>query len=67
MKTFTITDEQWDKIAEWQNKHIKEKHPNSPIGDAIDSRFTYEFTPTTIGTIGVCRCSCRNSFIFLEV
>lgn len=58
MKTFTITDKEWNIITEWQNKHIKEK-----TSGAIDD----QFTPTTIGAIGIYRCNYRNSFIFLGI
>lgn len=58
---FPISEKTNKKIEKWQDKHIKEKHwcGDRPQGfGAIGGNFIYEFTPTSIGTILVCKCSC---------
>lgn len=67
MKTFTITDEDWESIEKWQDYHTEEKHSDLPAGGAIGGRFSYEFTPTTVGMVGICKCCCGDSFIFSEI
>lgn len=64
---FIVTDEQWDKIHEWQDKHTKEKHnDNAMRGGAIGGVYTYEFVPTSIYCFGTIKCSCGDSFTFAE-
>lgn len=68
MKNFTITDEEWKKVTNWKEKHLEENHQNLlKAGGAIGGRFSYEFTPTAVGIIGVCNCCCGESFIFSEI
>ena len=52
---FPITEKENKKIAEWMDK-ITEGEPEMKI-TAIGGRFTYVFTPTSIGTIGVIKDS----------
>ena len=68
---FPISAEEEQKLLEWQRRHIEEMHQVTSedskiaLGGAIGGRWTYYFTPTSIGTVGVCRCnSCyhRNSY-----
>lgn len=67
MEKFVINDKEWQNTLEWQNKHLAEAHPILSAGGAIGGRFSYEFIPTGIGTIGKCKCSCGESFTFAEI
>lgn len=59
---FRITDRERKEISEWQKKHDAEVHgldtdrKRLSAGGAIGGRYSYEFTPTSIGVIGVCKC-----------
>ena len=64
---FPITKEENEKIREWQQKHIEAKHNGDSYAGAIGGRFTYEFIPTSIGTIGTVKCSCGDEFCFQEI
>lgn len=72
--SFRLTKSDWDAIHEWQNNHMSEKHglktsmDRLQAGGAIGGTWTYEFIPTSIGTIGVCRCGkCKEEFTFHEL
>lgn len=54
---FPITEEEKEAIYNWSKKHDEKEHKN-PRGyhGAIGGGFNYVFTPTSIGTIGVCVC-----------
>lgn len=59
---FTLTAEEYEKVKAWQEQHVA----NKPSGRHRGYWF-YEFTPTELGTIGLCGCeSCREKFIFRE-
>lgn len=60
--TFTIEPEQVERIREWKRQHEAEKHNGSQYAGAIGGRYTYEFTPTSIGTFGRIRCGCGEHF-----
>lgn len=62
--TFTIEPENVVRIKEWQTKHEKEKHNGSSYAGTIGGRYTYELTPTSIGTFGRIKCSCGDYFDF---
>lgn len=64
---FEITAEENEKIKEWINKHIEEKHNGNRYAGAIGGQFIYEFIPTSIGTVGTIKCSCGDSFCFCEL
>lgn len=59
---FNPSPEQWEKIAKWQEKHIKRKHrvrinPNESrkyIPGLVS--FSYEFTDTHLGRMGTVIC-----------
>ena len=59
-----MTKEESEKIHQWQKKH-SEECPFISIS-AIGGNFTFNFTPTSIGTFGVCKCSCGEKFVFQE-
>lgn len=70
--SFQISLEEHQKIEEWKQKHIKEKHwdkhLNAPQSSGtIGGRFTYHFIPTSIGTIGEIECGCGEKFCFAEL
>ena len=64
---FPITQEEKDKIYEWEEQHWANQH-NAPDLEsrlrkqgAIGGTFAYEFVPTSIGTYGAVYCqSCKN-------
>ena len=66
MRGFPITAEQWQEIAAWQQYHIKYKHCGRQIVGAFGGRFSYEFQPTSVGTIGICKCTCGACYQFQE-
>ena len=69
---FTITDKEWDAIETWKEKHDREVHGltecNERAGGAIGGRYTFEFIPCSIGTIGTIKCGkCGEKFTFREL
>lgn len=62
IRSFTIEPEDVKRIDEWKARHEAEKHNGSDYAGAIGGRYTYEFTPTSIGTFGRIRCSCGDYF-----
>lgn len=69
---FPITDDEWKAIETWKEKHDREVHGltecNERVGGAIGGRYTFEFIPCSIGTIGTIKCGkCGEKFIFREL
>ncbi len=70
---FPISKEDEKKIEEWKNKHDRYAHMIRSIDDrlgtggSIGGRYTYEFIPTSIGTIGVVKCHCGEQFAFRDI
>ena len=70
---FPISQEEQDKIDEWREIHEKEVHNCHNIDEklrragCIGGTYTYEFTPTSIGTIGLVKCSCGARFTFQDI
>lgn len=62
-----------EKIKEWQLKHDAEKHGLKTMeqrlraGGCCGGRYTYQFVPTSIGTIGEVICSCGEKFTFQDL
>lgn len=54
---FPITEEEKEAIYNWSKEHDKKEHKN-PRGyhGTIGGGFDYVFTPTSIGTVGICVC-----------
>lgn len=54
---FPITEKEKEAIYNWSKEHDKKEHKN-PRGyhGAVGGSFNYVFTPTSIGTVGVCVC-----------
>lgn len=63
---FPLSEDEADAIFQWQYNHMEAKHKGQPSG-TIGGRFTYCFTPTSIGTIGEIKCSCGAKYIFKEL
>ena len=72
MKTFTISDQDEQKINEWLDDHnktciyyddgSKAEHPCGAIG----GRLTYDFTPTGLGSIIHVTCMCTEALDLTE-
>lgn len=48
---FPISEEESEKIKQWMNKHDNDFYKDTKIS-TIGGRYTYEFQPTSLGTIG---------------
>lgn len=69
---FTISENEEEKINKWKTSHIRKKHTDKTTKKpksfgAIGGNFTYEFIPTSIGTIGSIKCSCGECFTFRDL
>ena len=61
-RSFAIEPKDVERIDEWKARHEAEKHNGSNYAGAIGGRYTYEFTPTSIGIFGRVRCTCGDHF-----
>ena len=65
---FPISKEDYEKAENWITQHEKEKHSSFSKGysrgGCIGGSYTWEFTPTGIGTFGTVKCTCGDSFDF---
>ena len=59
---FPISEEEQEKIREWQKKHEEEAH-----GTTVCGSYTYEFIPTSIGMFVSIKCTCCSKFNFQEI
>lgn len=59
--TFKITENEKAEIDKFTREH------NHGSTGAIGGQFTYEFVPTSIGTVGTIKCSCGKEFTFHEL
>ena len=57
---FPMTEEEVQKAEKWMKEHDESAH-NGKSSGAIGGRYTYEFTPTSIGVFCGLRCSCGAS------
>ena len=70
---FPISEDEEHKINEWIEKHEREVHRIKTYEDKLTSHgccgggYTYEFVPTSIGTVGTVRCNCGAEFTFQEI
>ena len=61
------------KINEWIEQHEREAHGIKTYADKLASHgrcgdsYTYEFVPTSIGTVGTVRCRCGAEFTFRSI
>ena len=63
---FPISNEEKKAIENWKRQHNTLIHDNESAG-AIGGRYDYIFTPTSIGDIGICRCSSCEKRILQQV
>lgn len=63
---FKLSEEEEEMIKEWCEDHVKFNHRGKRSG-AIGGRFTYNFTPTSIGTCGDITCSCGTTYRFRDI
>lgn len=67
---FPITEEEEKSIRDWMRKHDEEVHGADYANEkyrysgAIGGAYEYIFIPTSIGVIGMVRCSCGEKFTF---
>lgn len=70
---FPISKEEQKQIEEWKEKHEVEVHNCHTLDDrlrrsgTIGGSYTYEFIPTSIGTVGTIKCNCGAKFTFCEL
>lgn len=70
---FPISEYEEKKINEWIEQHEREAHGIKTYADKLASHgccggsYTYEFVPTSIGTVGTVRCSCGAEFTFRNI
>jgi len=65
--SFVITPEEREFINNWKAAHIEESPSCGEYKGAIGGNWSYEFIPTSIGDIGVIKCSCGAEVIFKEL
>ena len=63
---FPISNEEKKAIENWKRQHNTLIHNNESSG-AIGGRYDYIFTPTSIGDVGICRCSSCEKRILQQV
>lgn len=69
---FPITGNQQEAIKEWKRMHEETVHGLTDNNKRMKAqgvsggRYTYLFTPTSIGTFGSVRCVCGKEFVFSE-
>lgn len=63
---FPISNEEKEAIENWKRQHNTLIHNNESSG-AIGGRYDYIFTPTSIGDVGICRCSSCEKRILQQV
>lgn len=65
---FSISNQEWENINSWRKKHNTEKHGGPhPYSGAIGGELTYEFVPTSIGTVCTVKCHCGESYTFRDL
>lgn len=70
---FPISEKEQKSIRDWMDKHEEEVHNCRTLDDKLKrsgccgGTYTYEFVPTSIGTIGTVKCSCGATFTFQDI
>ena len=70
---FPISEKEMESINIWEEKHEIEKHGlvtekmRMKFQGCCGGKYTFEFVPTSIGTIGTVKCSCGDSFTFQDL
>ena len=67
---FPISEEEDKNIKEWIANHERDAHGCYTLENKINrggccgGTYTYEFVPTSIGTVGTVRCNCGAKYTF---
>ncbi len=64
MKTFTIDESEENALDKWVKMH--DLLCTGKNKTAIGGRYTYSFTPTSIGTVSTVKCVCGKSKDFTD-
>lgn len=70
---FPISENEYSVIENWKKKHDEEAHrltddrSRMRAEGVCGGRYSYRFTPTSIGVSGVVRCSCGAEFEFQKI
>lgn len=70
---FPISEEENKNIKEWIDNHERDVHGCYTLEDKINrggccgGTYTYEFVPTSIGTIGTVKCNCGAKYTFQDI
>lgn len=70
---FPITEEEEKSIKEWMKKHDEADHGYTTdelkykANGVSGGRYSYHFTPTSLGVSGVVRCTCGTEFEFQKI
>ena len=65
--SFVITPEEREFINNWKAAHVAESPNCGGYKGPIGGNWSYEFTPTSIGDLGIIKCSCGAEVIFKEL
>ena len=68
---FPIAKDEQVRAEEWKNAHEREKHwdadRNMPLGaGSIGGRYSYIFTPTSVGVLGTIKCNACGEELFFS-
>ncbi len=66
MSTFKISTEDNIKIASWLKDHLPDCVYTDKDQGAIGGLYTFCFTPTSLGTVTIIKCSCGEEFNFTD-
>ena len=72
-RRFPISEKEMESINIWKKKHEIEKHGlvtekmRMKSQGCCGGKYTFEFIPTSIGTVGRVKCSCGDSFTFQDL
>ena len=70
---FELRESECKAIEGWKREHEEKEHGAKTVEQRIrlqgvsGGRYSYEFVPTGIGTIGKVRCSCGAEFCFRDL
>lgn len=67
IEDFSVSEVERLEINKWIEQHIKDSHEGDDYVGAIGGRFSYEFTPTSLGVIGEVKCTCGKVYCFREI
>lgn len=67
IRGFPVSETEMESIQEWMKEHNNYHQQKGESSGAIGGRYTYEFIPTSIGTVGQVVCTCGETFTFQEL